>query len=70
MIIRVPLLLQQSIAVIHQLSIKATRLHNPDGEDDYGYDETLREPIVYEKAVAGRTDSRQEYNEIKIPCQI
>lgn len=70
MIIRVPLLLQRSIAVVHRLNISATRLHNPDGEDVYGYDETLKETITYDRAVEGAVDSRRESSEVRIPCQI
>lgn len=73
MIIRVPLLLQPSIAVIYRLDIKSTRNANPPGEDNVGYDETLLEPIAYDKNENTpdlRIDSRKELAPIRVPCQV
>lgn len=73
MIIRVPLLLQPSIAVIHRLDVAATRNANPPGESYSGYDETLLESVVYdqnENSPDIRKDARKELAPIRIPCQI
>jgi hypothetical protein len=73
MIIRVPLLLQRSVAVIHRLDISSTRAANPPGEANVGYDETLREPIVYDGSTTTpdtRQDTRKELSEIRVPCQV
>lgn len=70
MIIRVPLVLQPSVAVIHRLDVKATRQHDPAGDDASGYDEVLREPITYNDASGNRVDSRRELAEIRVPCQV
>jgi len=71
MIIRVPLLLQKSVAVIHRLSIEATSNVDPAGEPDEGYDYTFNEPIVYTDPVTQeRTGSRREFSPVYIPCQV
>lgn len=69
MVFRVGYILQPSIAVIHRLDTEATRLDNPDGEPDSGYDDTFREPMVYDKAKE-RVTSRKESAAIRIPCQV
>jgi hypothetical protein len=69
--IRVPLLLQKSVAVVHRLDIVATQNTDPTGEETAGYDHTLREAIVYNKsAIEGRVSSRKEMNAVRIPCQV
>jgi hypothetical protein len=70
MIIRVPLLLQRSVAVIHRLDIRATRDEDPPGEEREGYDPILRETIAYERVLGRREDTRQELAPCRIPCQI
>lgn len=71
MIIRVPLLLQKTIAVIHRLSIEETRNTNPIGEPVEGYDPTFREPIVYtDTSTQQRVTSRREMSPIYVPCQV
>ena len=71
MIIRVPLLLQKTIAVVHRLDIQATRSFDPVGEDTSGYDPTFREPIVYQDPVTAiRESSRHERPAVRIPCQV
>lgn len=71
MIIRVPLLLQQSIAVIHRLDIRGTRNVDPAGEPTEGYDPTFNEPIVFtEPTTLKRESSRREHPPIRIPCQM
>lgn len=70
MIIRVPLVLQKTIAVIYPLDVTGTRAHDPVGPDTSGYDEILREPIVYNDVGGSRVDSRQELPPIRIPCQV
>jgi hypothetical protein len=71
MIIRVPLLLQKTIAVIHRLNIRVTRNTDPDGEPDEGYDPTFREAIVYtDTTTLERTSARREYIPVRIPCQV
>lgn len=65
---RVPLLFPVA-AVVHRLSIEATRDVNPPGEPTTGYDETFREPIVYDQAKV-RTDARRELPPVRVPCQI
>jgi hypothetical protein len=72
-IIRVPLLLQKSVAVIHRLHIEGTRDEDPPGEGNIGYDETLREPIVYDQNTNSpdtRQKARQELSETRVPCQV
>jgi hypothetical protein len=70
-IIRVPLLLQKSVAVIHRLDIAATRTFDPVGEDTSGYDSTFREPIAYDDPVTDtRKSSRRERPIVRIPCQV
>jgi hypothetical protein len=69
MIVRVPLLLQRSVAVIHRLSIGATRDHMPPGDVVEGYDPTFQEPIVYTEG-AERVSSRTELAPVRIPCQV
>ncbi len=74
MIIRVPLLLQKSVAIVHRLDISGTRTFDPPGEDTSGYDETANEPVFYDDPVAPpgdqRTSSRQELASVRIPCQV
>lgn len=70
MIIRVPLVLQSSVAVIYRLDVKATRQADPEGEATSGYDETLREPIAYTGTGGDREDSRREFAVIRVPCQV
>ena len=70
MIIRVPLLLQKSVAIIYRLNISATRTTNPTGEDNFGYDETLREPITYENPTGTVQETRKEDAETRVPCQV
>jgi hypothetical protein len=70
-IIRVPLLLQPSVAVIHRLDISGTRAVDPPGEPDAGYDDTFRETIAYDDtATATRQTTRREMPPIRIPCQV
>lgn len=70
MVIRVGLVLQPSVAVIHRLDVKATRQANPEGEATSGYDEVLREPIAYTGTSGQREDSRKEFAAIRVPCQV
>lgn len=67
--IRVPLILQPSLAVVHRLSVEATRNADPEGPETTGYDETLREPISYEQGHEV-LDTRREMAPIRVPCQI
>jgi hypothetical protein len=69
-IIRVPLLLQKTVLVIHPLSIPATRAADPTGEETAGYDELLREPVGYTEPAGDRVDARRESAELRIPCQV
>ena len=70
MIIRVPLILQPVIAVIHRLDVKGTRQHDPEGVATSGYDEVLQEPITYNTPTGTKVDSRREFAPIKVPCQL
>ena len=73
MIIRVPLLLQKAVAVIHRLDITSTWNVNPPGEKTTGYSHTFDEPIVYdtsEVAPNTRTSARTEMAAVRIPCQV
>ena len=77
MIIRVPLVLKSSVAVIHRLDIDATRNEDPPGAQagsnptDQGYNFLLREPVVYnEPSTAERTSTRKELPAVRVPCQV
>lgn len=77
MIIRVPLILKSSVAVVHRLDIQATRDQDPPGAQagsnpsDQGYNFILREPVVYnEAATAERVSTRKELPAVRIPCQV
>lgn len=69
MIIRVPLLLQQSVLVVHRLDISGTRTLDPPGPATSGYDDLLREPVVYDVGNV-RTSARQELPPTRVPCQV
>ena len=69
--IRVPLLLQKSIAVIHRLDVTATRALDPPGESTVGYDEILNEPIKYDSGPGTPIlASRQELSPVRVECQV
>lgn len=72
MAIRVPLLLQRSVAVVYRLDVVATAAVDPPGGDEaVGYDPDFREPVVYSAAVGGaRTSTRRELAAIRIGCQV
>ena len=67
---RVPLIFPTAV-VIARLDVPTTRSQDPPGSaHDEGYDDILREPIIYKHAVTGdRTSPRQELASITIPCQ-
>jgi len=70
MIIRVPLLLQKSVVVIHPLNIGAGRNVDPTGEETSGYDDVLNEPIAYTTPTNERKTTRRESPALRIPCQV
>jgi hypothetical protein len=69
-IIRVPLLLQKAVLVIHPLDLGATRAVDPTGEETAGYDDVLNEPVVYTTTTNERVSARRESAQIRIPCQV
>ena len=69
--IRVPVVLQPSIAVFQRLDIGETHEQSPPGASvgTTGYNRFFREPIVYDDDDGNRTSTRQ-YVEVKVPCQV
>ena len=70
---RVPLLLEQSLAVIYRLSAAATDILQPMPGVDSGYDDDFREPVLFDDAQVDGTErvsARQELPPIRIPCQV
>lgn len=56
-------------AVIYRLDIQATWAVDPPGEQDKGYDEILREPVIYRTAAGDRASPRVEMAPVKIKVQ-
>jgi len=72
--IRIPLLLQTSLAVIYRLDPAATTAVTPHAGVASGYDPDFREPITHDQAKPVgtgtiRTGGRQELAPIRVPCQ-
>jgi len=73
--IRVPLLLQTSVAVLHRLNLASTKTVQPHTSATSGYDPDFREPIIYDEAKpvgtgTVRESARQELPPIRIECQV
>jgi hypothetical protein len=69
----VPLLLEKSLAVIYRLNLDSTNDVQPASGVTSGYNHILREPVVYDDTIRGRTTrktARSEYPAIRIPCQV
>lgn len=71
--IRVPLILEKSLAVLHRLNVDGTDDAIPVPGMASGYDDVLREPIVYDnerRGITVRREARVEYPAIRVPCQV
>jgi hypothetical protein len=67
--IRVPLVLETTDAVIHRLDISSTKTVGPYTGASGGYDQTFREPRVFDKANA-RQESTLYLPAVRVPCQV
>ena len=68
MVISVPLI-NPVYAVVYRLDIQATWGTDPPGDMDTGYDDILREPVVY-RSSGERNVVREEMSPVTIPCQV
>lgn len=73
MYFRVPLLLQKSLAVIYRLNPAMTKDVRPYSGATSGYDNTFREPVLYDDERYSGTErdtARIEYPPVRVPCQV
>lgn len=72
MAIRVGLLLEKVVAVVHRLDITSTRAFDPPGTQlSSGYSSAFREPVVFDDATTGtRESARRESSAVRVPCQL
>lgn len=78
-VIRVPLILEKSAAIIHRLNLSATKQVRPYQGATSGYDPDFRETITYDRGPeandlpdvdAVRENARIEYPPVRVPCQV
>lgn len=68
--LRIPLVLNRVVAVIHRLDVAATRAFAPPGRPS-GYSSAFRSPVQYDDATSGaRSSSRRESAPVRVPCQM